>query len=147
MAKYRKKPIVVEAVPYEYGMEDTWRCALHGSSAPCSILCGKKVSIDYTCPYLITYIETLEGEMRVQKGDYIVTGIKGERYPIKKDIFEMTYEPASESTDIPDALKVLEELRREIMEILPHVAGASDVVARLLWMRERIDNALATKAS
>lgn len=145
MAKYRKKPVVVDAVPYEYGMEDTRRCALHGSSAPCSVLCGKQVAVDYTCPYLITYIETLEGEMRVQRGDYIVTGIKGERYPVRGDIFELTYELVTQDSVNP--ADVLKELRRDIMELLPHVAGADAVVGRLLLMRERIDSALASKAS
>ncbi len=38
-------------------------------------------------------IETLEGTMRVQPKDWIITGIKGERYACKPDIFEQTYEP------------------------------------------------------
>ena len=39
-------------------------------------------------------IETLEGTMRAEPGDWIITGVKGERYPCKPDIFEATYEPA-----------------------------------------------------
>ena len=42
----------------------------------------------------IVLIDTLEGEMRADPGDYIITGIKGETYPCKPDIFEATYEPA-----------------------------------------------------
>lgn len=38
-------------------------------------------------------ITTLEGIMRADPGDWIITGIKGERYPCKPDIFEATYEP------------------------------------------------------
>lgn len=37
-------------------------------------------------------IETLEGIMTADKGDWIITGVKGETYPCKPDIFEMTYE-------------------------------------------------------
>lgn len=37
-------------------------------------------------------IETLEGTMRASVGDYIITGIDGEQYPCKPDIFEKTYE-------------------------------------------------------
>lgn len=37
-------------------------------------------------------IETLEGVMKAQKGDYIIKGVKGELYPCKPDIFKMTYE-------------------------------------------------------
>ena len=38
-------------------------------------------------------IQTLEGEMDVSPGDWVITGIKGEHYPCKPDIFEQTYEP------------------------------------------------------
>ncbi|MBQ3089506.1 MAG: hypothetical protein IJD21_02975 [Oscillospiraceae bacterium] len=41
-------------------------------------------------------IETLEGTMQAEVGDYIITGIKGEKYPCKPDIFRLTYEPVSE---------------------------------------------------
>lgn len=37
-------------------------------------------------------IKTLEGEMRAQKGDWIITGVNGEQYPCKPDIFDKTYE-------------------------------------------------------
>lgn len=38
------------------------------------------------------YIETLEGVMKAEKGDWIIKGVKGELYPCKPDVFEMTYE-------------------------------------------------------
>jgi hypothetical protein len=38
-------------------------------------------------------IETLEGVMTAISGDWIITGVKGEKYPCKDDIFRMTYEP------------------------------------------------------
>ncbi len=38
-------------------------------------------------------IHTLEGDMKADAGDYIITGIKGEQYPCKPDIFKKTYEP------------------------------------------------------
>ena len=40
-------------------------------------------------------IETLEGTMHADVGDWIITGVKGERYPCKPDIFEATYEYVS----------------------------------------------------
>lgn len=40
----------------------------------------------------VELIETLEGVMRADVGDYIITGVNGERYPCKPDIFEKTYE-------------------------------------------------------
>lgn len=39
------------------------------------------------------FVKTLEGNMRVSDGDWIITGVKGEKYPCKPDIFEATYEP------------------------------------------------------
>ncbi|MST50918.1 hypothetical protein FYJ64_01050 [Clostridiales Family XIII bacterium WCA-MUC-591-APC-3H] len=39
-------------------------------------------------------IETLEGTMHASPGDYIITGVNGEKYPCKPDIFKKTYEPA-----------------------------------------------------
>lgn len=41
-------------------------------------------------------IHTLEGDMTASVGDYIITGVNGEQYPCKPDIFEKTYEPVSE---------------------------------------------------
>ena len=38
------------------------------------------------------YIETLEGVMKADKGDWIIKGVKGELYPCKPDVFKMTYE-------------------------------------------------------
>lgn len=39
-----------------------------------------------------TVIHTLEGDMKADNGDYIITGINGEQYPCKPDIFHKTYE-------------------------------------------------------
>lgn len=39
------------------------------------------------------YIQTLEGVMKADPGDWIITGIRGEKYPCKDDIFKETYEP------------------------------------------------------
>lgn len=42
------------------------------------------------------YIETLEGNMRVNIGDYVIKGVRGEFYPCEKSIFEETYEVVKE---------------------------------------------------
>lgn len=44
----------------------------------------------------VMYIETLEGVMKADVGDYIITGVRGEKYPCKPDIFEQTYEPVTD---------------------------------------------------
>lgn len=59
MAKYAKKPVVIEA--YRANKE--------------------------------MIIHTLEGDMKASIGDYIITGVNGEQYPCKPDIFRKTYEP------------------------------------------------------
>jgi hypothetical protein len=62
MPKFRKKPVVIEAVRLTEQVE----------------------------------IKTLEGTMVGEPGDWLITGVKGEQYPCKPDIFEATYEPVEE---------------------------------------------------
>ena len=91
--KYRKKPVVIEAFKYdgdlmnskgkyyvpEWAVEalknKTLEIASYGDAPPCEL-----------------YVNTLEGQMHVQVGDYVIQGIQGELYPCKADIFEQTYE-------------------------------------------------------
>jgi len=80
MAKYRKKPVVIEAIQwhgFEKGPHDL---------GVTSLGCGLKDRP------IMGWIKTLEGGHEVTPGDWIITGIKGERYPCKPDIFEATYE-------------------------------------------------------
>ncbi len=72
MAKYRKKPVVIEATQFSQG------CTIEGVAT----------DVDGA------FCETLEGRMRVNQGDWIITGVKGERYPCRNDIFMETYEKA-----------------------------------------------------
>jgi len=83
MAKYRKKPVVIEAFRYRAGEQD--------SSLAADVIRG-----DVRYPEDGTMlIRTLEGEMCAQPGDWIIRGVKGELYPCKPDIFAATYEPAA----------------------------------------------------
>ena len=50
-------------------------------------------------------IETLEGIMHASPGDWIITGVNGEKYPCKPDIFEKTYEPVNNSEKHANARK------------------------------------------
>lgn len=85
MAKYRKKPVLIEAVQFDPSKE--WP------------ECVEPWHPDKPRPRDMSwgYIETLEGKMSVRAGDWIITGVKGEKYPCRADIFEATYEPADDS--------------------------------------------------
>jgi len=87
MAKYRKRPVVIDAEPYcRFGTTPLQMEALcDGSTCTWS---GKKMKAPH--------IHTLEGAMKVSEGDFIVRGVRGEFYPVKPDIFEQTYEPIEE---------------------------------------------------
>lgn len=85
MARYRKRPVEVEAIIFT---DDADRLMHLQEFIGCDTL---KVSYeDPHNPKLV--IETLEGSMTASIGDYIIKGVKGEFYPCKPDIFEKTYE-------------------------------------------------------
>jgi len=81
MAKYRKKPVVIEAIQFF----DNTDCLCELAEFMGSV----KASYENKPQVLI---ETLEGTMAVNEGDYIIKGINGEFYPCKPDIFHKTYE-------------------------------------------------------
>jgi len=85
--KFRKKPVIIDAVQWHPGIKIKGVKKHKGCEYRMCPVCGG-ASKDQT----ITYMPTLEGNMYVQDGDWIITGIKGERYPCKPDIFEKTYE-------------------------------------------------------
>ena len=72
MARYLKKPVVVEAVQW----------FKHGDHP--AVLAGSAAD---------AYIDTPEGRLRVEAGDWIITGVAGENYPCKPAIFEKLYTP------------------------------------------------------
>jgi hypothetical protein len=45
-------------------------------------------------------VQTLEGPLRASVGDWIITGLKGEQYPCKPDVFARTYDPVPDSTPV-----------------------------------------------
>jgi hypothetical protein len=81
--KFRKKPVVIEAIQFKSNnlseMILTWGAEF------------ERVVVEQVADsYLVIY--TLEGNHVANMGDWIIKGIKGEFYPCKPDIFEMTYE-------------------------------------------------------
>lgn len=87
MAKYRKKPIEVEAMQFTgHNCYDILRFTNRGDL----LLAGLNELKQTDHPI----IETLEGNMEAKPGDWIIRGVKGEFYPCKPDIFNATYEAA-----------------------------------------------------
>lgn len=77
--KFRKKPVVIEVIPtYNTKIQDILD------------FCEGKAWINKYDQEM--YIDTLEGQMKVGRGDWIIKGVQGEIYPCKPDIFEQTYE-------------------------------------------------------
>lgn len=96
MARYKKKPVVIEAFQWTAGpdqLEDPeW--IVEALKKPVTEVGAASVIIDGDSGNPIMRIRTLEGPITAQVGDYIIRGVKGELYPCKPDIFEATYEPA-----------------------------------------------------
>lgn len=92
---FRKKPVVVEVFTFDELVEiGRAQCvALSGpSQMPWSFkIRGNPVTHESDDCYLIP---TLEGTMKMMRGDMLIVGVKGELYPCKADIFAATYEPA-----------------------------------------------------
>ena len=80
--RYKKRPIVIDALKWEGGVDDMFDWA-DSLSSETLMSFGKIEGL---------FIETLEGRMSVSLGDFVICGLNGEFYPCKPDIFEMTYE-------------------------------------------------------
>ena len=79
--KYRKKPVVIEAIQWTGNNEEEILDFCQGKSS-------------YTAENNEITINTLEGIMYASCGDFIIKGVHGEFYPCKPEIFAKTYEPA-----------------------------------------------------
>lgn len=86
--KYRKKPVVIEAVQLRW---DTWNEMCDFADVG-KLADGKPEGVLYDENKIGLDIPTLEGVMTASENDYIIRGIHGELYPCKPDIFEATYE-------------------------------------------------------
>lgn len=85
-------------------------------------------------------IPTLEGDMRASTGDWIVTGVKGEQYPVKPDIFEATYEPVT----LTEAA-VLYRDKAALKEVEVYIGRLEGILARaqdFLLYRDKMNAAL-----
>ena len=99
MAKYRKKPVVIEAMQCD-GTSDANRQIIDWTrGSPTKAFmdtvirnCSPENPDGFDYPVL--KISTLEGDMVVSPGDWVIRGVSGEHYPCKPDIFAATYDPA-----------------------------------------------------
>jgi len=83
MAKYRKKPVVIDAVQFT-----------GENCIEILTFIGRGVDALEIHTTDLPVIPTLEGELTASPGDWIIKGVFGEFYPVKPDIFAATYEPA-----------------------------------------------------
>jgi hypothetical protein len=89
--KYRKRPVIIEAITFD-------ELVAHGIASGGNVVNGMPWSFDYQ-GHPITHenddcylIPTLEGTMRLGRSDMLITGVAGELYPCRRDVFEKTYE-------------------------------------------------------
>ena len=135
MQKFVKKPVVIEAIQYD-GTNITEIETFVREKLPTIITSDLGAQL---------VIPTLEGDMKVSKGDYVIKGIKGEFYPCKPDIFKQSYNMIKENNGIlsegekrvrksfnPSALKRVENFKSitasaidEIAEVERRVKSAS----------------------
>lgn len=98
--KFRKKPVVVEAVQWSGNNLDEvlkFIADEKGSFEHLPKTGGNiKAGVGHTPADGCLFIPTLEGDMCASPNDWIIKGVKGEFYPCKPDIFEMTYEKAED---------------------------------------------------
>lgn len=111
MPQFRKKPVVIEAVQWfkngDHPFDDATEMFDYPNGQRPSVIREGKIVRYYRHPSIDGqseckhcgrimhdhgWIDTLEGGHIVCPGDFIITGVKGERYPCKPDIFEATYE-------------------------------------------------------
>lgn len=90
MAKYRKKPVVIDAMQYtKDNIHEVMSWIESFGKRSSDVATYRQDTNKYE-------IDTLEGKHEVTCGDFIIRGIKGEFYPCKPDIFEATYEKVGE---------------------------------------------------
>lgn len=113
MKKFRKKPVVIEAIQ--------WTGENVAEVAEFLGLSVRPFRIDTVNGTV--EISTLEGTMTASKDDYIIKGVQGEFYPCKPDIFEQTYETVSgdefiTEVNITELLKVAEASEKQYDQVV-----------------------------
>lgn len=102
--KYQKKPVTVEAFKWGVDKKPIWAAE--------AFVEGTLIEVD-TGIDLELHIETLEGEMIAEQGDFVIQGVHGELYSCKPDIFEETYVKVDDTDRISS-----DEIGNDIHEFL-----------------------------
>ena len=144
MKKYIKKQVVVEAIQWDGTLEKALEISqIEGLNSVIEYYSTKTViigestssSVNTTEKIKSFKIKTLEGDMNVSKGDYIIKGIKGEFYPCKEDIFKKTYLDFAEYvftnellTDLDNALESIENNLQSFLPDEVHIKYLREVL-------------------
>ena len=117
---YRKKPVTIDAIQWTGENLHEVICFTDGPPDIKSDHAGMRWE-EYKALVARDGLKifTLEGVMNASPGDWIIRGIKGELYPCKPDIFELTYEPASARAPDPR----IAELEAEVAALRRNVRG------------------------
>lgn len=92
MSKYRKKPVVIEAIQWNGNTNRQEICDFVGEDLKTEEFSTAAWKVGKGKPSFSLKINTLEGEMTANPRDFIIKGVNGEFYPCKPEIFEKTYE-------------------------------------------------------
>ena len=96
--KYRKRPVVIDAEPFDPGTQPWPEGVLRDERSPTG--------------YSIGTLENVAQGHEVTPGDWIITGVQGEKYPCKPEVFAKTYESADTPSAPSAAEQALETLER-----------------------------------
>lgn len=128
MAKFVKKAVEVEAFKLGYDVEPKWFIE---NDRVCNFIQEKCIGGNVSCD-----LETLEGTMRANKGDYIIQGVKGEIYPCKADIFEMTYQ----KVEYREKNKLSTEITLDSTNFQENIKNATKELEIFIVTLEKADN-------
>jgi hypothetical protein len=131
MAKFRKKPVVVEAITFDELVD-------YGKVSGTSLVNDMPWSFEYA-GQPITHenddcylIPTPEGIMKFERGDMLITGVRGEIYPCTMDIFQKNYDPADSET-------FRDRVRKELYFGMG-CEGYADLAFAGMWVSRRLSN-------
>ena len=133
--QYRKKPIVIEAVP----VGEALRAAGNDWADLPNWLRDAYEGGTVTFASDAIFINTLEGQMCASKADFLIQGVQGELYPCKPDIFQATYEVVSAMSDAitesTAGARAMQAAFDEVAQSSRELQAAVERMSRLPWAK------------